>query len=90
VDHPSLRRRGALGTDGESHRSRCRHGIVYADATNHEHIIPSPFGLNPQSGLRVTQVVEGRVTACIIGSSGGETASLRTHLTVEPTPQGYR
>jgi hypothetical protein len=60
-------------------------GVVYADAPTHKHIVPSPFGFDPQSGLAVAQVVEGRVTACTVGSSGGERASVRTHLVVEPT-----
>jgi hypothetical protein len=39
---------------------------------------------------RMASVTEGRVGACVVASRSGECAEIRTSLTVEPTPQGYR
>ena len=65
-------------------------GIVYCSPYAADLLVPSPLGFKPGTNHRASSVVEGRVTSCMMSSSGGDSASLVTDLVVEPIPQGYR
>jgi len=65
-------------------------GIIYCHVSFAPYIVPAPFGFRPNSGHQVAQTVEGQVTSCMLTSGGGDTSTMNTDLTIEPTPQGYR
>jgi hypothetical protein len=68
-------------------------GIVYCHSILAGKLILSPLSLKPNVGYRVSNVVEGRVTSCLVSTYSGNTppsAVICCELTVEPTPQGYR
>jgi hypothetical protein len=65
--------------------------VVYCgDALGYALVSP-PLAFKPDSNLKVVDMMEGRVTSCIVSSDRvGEVFVAKTHLIVEPTPQGYR
>jgi hypothetical protein len=64
--------------------------IIYAGWVMANVIVPTPLGFTPNSGYQVAQTVEGKVVGCLCISDGGDTATVRTRIQIEPTPEGYR
>ena len=67
-------------------------GIVYCHSSFADALILTPLSFKPDAGYQITNVVEGRVTSCLVSTYSGNvppSVIIRCDLTVEQTPQGY-
>jgi hypothetical protein len=64
-------------------------GVVYCALHATDGLTTKPLAF-AKPDRRFSSVLEGRVASCIVAASAGDTTYLKTLLTIEPTPQGYR